>query len=77
MAKQATTMRVQLSCSCLPARRQYRYARSLDGLVQATRAWMDRGGHGNPNHTPTIQAEAQGFVRSTKHEAALLRALGR
>jgi hypothetical protein len=72
-----TTMRVHLSCSCRSPKPHWRYARSLDGLVSATRAWFDRGGHANPNHVPAIKVEAMRFAPAPREQAALLEALGR
>ena len=71
MAKTKTTMRVMLSCTCIPGRTQARYGSTLDGLTKATRSWMDRGGHDNPNHQPAIRVEALRFQRSATQEAAL------
>jgi hypothetical protein len=75
MAKTSTTMRVLLSCTCLNRKPIARYGRTLEGLARATQGWMNRGGHGNPNHTPTIQVEAMRFARSPKDETALRRHL--
>jgi hypothetical protein len=75
MAKNKTTMRVLLSCTCIPHHTTARYGSTLDGLTRATRGWMDRGGHGNPNHMPTIRVEVLRFQRAATKEAILRRAL--
>jgi hypothetical protein len=75
MAKHKTTMRVMLSCTCIPHHITARYGSTLDGLTRAALGWMDRGGHNNPNHQPTIQVEVLRFQRSTREGTTVRRHL--
>jgi hypothetical protein len=74
-SKRATTIRVQLSCSCRSPKAHYRYGRDLESLARATIRWYEEGGHDNPNHRPRIEVEAYRFVSDAKLQDRLLRRL--
>ena len=71
----SNTLRVHLSCSCGTPKAHYRYARDVDGLHRAVIAWINQGGHDNPNHRQRVRVESRRFVDDAEAQDRLVRRL--